>query len=582
MSDLLNSSAIDRILCESSEEDDNFEVDFGNESAVSDELVEENPLSDESEIEGDGENNTEDWIDDNAEFVLGKDGETIWCLSEVAHITKTKSVNIVKKLPGTKQQAKHVSNELEAFLAMISVEMIDEIVECTNRHIMSIANNYERERDCKETNRSEIMALFGVLYLIGTKKGAHANVRELWATDGTGIPLIRAAMGYKRFLFVINCMRFDNKASREHRKQYDKLAPIRFILDSFQSNCINCYSPSEFTTIDEMLHRFRGRCSFVQYIPNKPAKYGLKMFALCDSKTFYCSNFEVYCGKQPDGPYQVSNSALDIVKRLVKPIEMSNRNVTTDNWYTSMPLADYLLSTKLTLIGTMKKNKAAIPPAFLPNKTKVVGSAMYGFQDDKTLVSYVTKKNKGVVLLSTMHHHKVTDEDTGKPEIIIDYNQTKGGVDTCDKMCASYSVSRVTRRWPMALFFVFLNIASINARVILLFNNNDKTPCRRKVFQKTLALNLMKEHLEMRASIRSLPQDVSTFLKRYRNNDKEEEVVQPAKKKGTCWTCGRKKNSPTTMKCNMCSRFVCKEHSEKQVICSSCKQGDGNTEDTDD
>lgn len=43
---------------------------------------------------------------------------------------------------------------------------------------------------------------------------------------------------------------------------------------------------------------------------------------------------------------------------------------------------------------------------------------MYGFQDDNTLVSYATKKNKGDILLSTMHNIKETDEDTGKPEII--------------------------------------------------------------------------------------------------------------------------------------------------------------------
>lgn len=199
-------------------------------------------------------------------------------------------------------------------------------------------------------------------------------------------------MGYKRFLFLTNTMRFDDKATRDDQKQFGKLAPIRSILNSFLNNCIISYSASQFVTIDEMLYRFRGRCSFVQYIPNKPAKYGMKRFALCDAKTCYCSNFEVYCGKQPDRPYKVSNSGLDVVKRLVKPIEKSNRNVTTDNWYTSMPLADHLLEKKLTLNGTLKKNKAAIPPTILPNKTKEVGTSMYGFQDSKTLVSYVIKK----------------------------------------------------------------------------------------------------------------------------------------------------------------------------------------------
>lgn len=136
MSDVLNPSEIDRILYDSSEEDEDLNVSrFGNESDFSDELVENDPLSDESEIEGDAENGDYDGIEDDAEFVLGKDGETIWCLSEVANVTKTKSVYIVKTLPGTKQRGKNVSNEVEAFLAMINIEMIDEIVVCTNGYI---------------------------------------------------------------------------------------------------------------------------------------------------------------------------------------------------------------------------------------------------------------------------------------------------------------------------------------------------------------------------------------------------------------------------------------------------------------
>jgi hypothetical protein len=42
-------------------------------------------------------------------------------------------------------------------------------------------------------------------------------------------------------------------------------------------------------TIDEMLVGFPGKCSFRQYIPSKPNKYGLKILALCDAKMFYTS-----------------------------------------------------------------------------------------------------------------------------------------------------------------------------------------------------------------------------------------------------------------------------------------------------
>lgn len=98
-------------------------------------------------------------------------------------------------------------------------------------------------------------------------------------------------------------------------------------------------------------------CPFRVYLPNKPAKYCVKIFALVDAKMMYTWNIEVYCAKQPVGPYNISNSPSDVVMRLMNPILGSGRNLTTDNWYTSIPLAENLLKNKIKLVCTMRKNK---------------------------------------------------------------------------------------------------------------------------------------------------------------------------------------------------------------------------------
>jgi len=413
----------------------------------------------------------------------------------------------VKKLPGPTSHARDASTELEAYLKIMDIDIIDEIVKCTNKYMQVIRHKFARECRCTETSRSEIMALLGLLCLIGTRKGHHANVRELWTADGTGVQILRACMSYDRFLFLLRCIRFDDLQTRPGRRQTDKLAPIRTILDIFVKNCQQYYNTSEFTTIDEMLHSVRGRCSFIQYMPNKPAKFEVKIFTLCDAKTFCCSNLEIYCGKQPPGPHDVRNTPTDIVKRLVSPVE-NNKNMTTDNWYTNIPLLHCLLEKKTTLLGTMKKNKCEIPPEFLPTKVRQPGESMFGFQKDKVLVSFLPKRNKAVILVSSMHDSGVMDEATKKPEIIL----TKCGVDKCDKMCASYFVSRVTRRWPLPVFFILMNIAGINSLVIYTINTPSDEPQRRILFMKNLSLILMKEHLVPRSQIPSLPRDVSSFL----------------------------------------------------------------------
>lgn len=88
---------------------------------------------------------------------------------------------------------------------------------------------------------------------------------------------------------------------------------------------------------------------------------------------------------------------------------------------------------------------------------------MFGFQEDCTLVSYLPKPGKNVLLISTFHHSDEIDEETGlqqKPHLITD-NRNKGGVDVVDRLCANYNCARNTNRWPMVIFYTMLNIAGM-------------------------------------------------------------------------------------------------------------------------
>jgi hypothetical protein len=110
-----------------------------------------------------------------------------------------------------------------------------------------------------------------------------------------------------------------------------------------------------------------------------------------------------------------------------------------------------LKSRKLTLVGTMKKNKACIPPSFLAKADE--GKVEYAFDhaNNFTLLSIAPKKNKRVVFLATMHSEKNTDEDTGKEEINLFYNQEEGGVDSY-QMCSLCTTARKTNRWQIGCF----------------------------------------------------------------------------------------------------------------------------------
>ena len=297
---------------------------------------------------------------------------------------------------------------------------------------------------------------------------------------------------------------------------------LGIFFSSFVNNCQKAYTVGEYCTIDEKLKAFRGKCHFRQYIPSKPNKYGITIFALVDSRIFYTANLEVYCGKQPHGPLEVSNKPSDVVKRLSSVISGTGRNITLDNWFTSLELANDLYQKNITLVGTLRKNKAEIPPGFTVTKNREIGSSLFGFHKNSTLVSYAPKKNKIVLVLSTMHHDSNIDSSTGekkKPEMITFYNATKSGVDTVDQLCSTYDVARKTNRWPMVIFYSMLNVAGINAQII--YNSNNKVG--RSNFLKQLGLTLADCYLRVRSQCTSLPRslkrDIQCLL-----SEKEENV----------------------------------------------------------
>ncbi|KAJ8964793.1 hypothetical protein NQ314_004600 [Rhamnusium bicolor] len=64
---------------------------------------------------------------------------------------------------------------------------------------MGYLPNFARERDALCTNKLEIEAILGLLYLAGVAKSSHVNICDLWATDGMGLDRFPAVMSMSRF-----------------------------------------------------------------------------------------------------------------------------------------------------------------------------------------------------------------------------------------------------------------------------------------------------------------------------------------------------------------------------------------------
>ncbi|KAJ8723234.1 hypothetical protein PYW08_003146 [Mythimna loreyi] len=216
---------------------------------------------------------------------LSKNGAVKWNIEEPPRSVRTRSHNIITERPGPINEAKDAQTSLECWVLMYPDNVLEQVVVYTNIYITAIQNKFQRERDCLPTDLIELKALLGLLYYFGKLRGAHLNTNDFWATDSTGSDICIATMSRQRFHFLLRCLRFDDINTRQQRRQSDKLAAIRDFFTGFVTRIKKHYCLGDTVTIDEKLEPFRGRCPFRQYMPNKPARYGIKIFVLADSRT---------------------------------------------------------------------------------------------------------------------------------------------------------------------------------------------------------------------------------------------------------------------------------------------------------
>lgn len=559
--------------------DDNVEVEWDDNDGSSDDGLESDEECD-NEMISDKTNDNDIWY--------GKD-KTKWTANPTAISDKVSAASPIKI--GPKEFTKNLSI-LETFNCIFDDVMRNVVITETNRKA-KIIFDAENERhpdkapkDWKPLTTEEFNAYLGVLITAGVHHSNKEHVTELFKDYSH--PLYRACTGKNRFKEISRFLRFDDFNTREERLKTDKAAPISNLFSMLNQNLFKNYDASYSVTIDEQLYAFRGRTRFTQYMPKKPAKYGIKIWWVCDSLTGYPLFGEIYTG-QPITGREVKQGER-VVKTLSTKFKDTGRNVVTDNFFTTLPLAKFLWTWNLTLVGTIKKNKTYIPKEMLADKSREPLSTRFGFHENVTICSYVPKKNKAVTLISTLHHTKtISDDEKKKPEIIKHYNHTKGGVDVMDKMAGAFSVKRKTLRWPVSFFYNMIDLAGLAAYIIYKANNpifGNKTDSRR-TFLKSLGRELAMPAILTRSKTPTVYRNFSTkvAIECMLGKQVEMPVVMsvPADKQivrdssgrlpvlGVCYKCLLVKNRRKTRKdCNECRRPICVEHTKTISLCPTC------------
>lgn len=372
--------------------------------------------------------------------------------------------------PGINKNVTDVTNPLLFFELFFDQKLVLHIVTETNR----FADQYNNQHPGKEKSRTklwrpttleEIYVFLGILILQGILVKPH--VALYWSKNKLiETPIFGKFMSRNRFQLIMKFLHFsDNSTFDKNSHPNPKLRKIWPVFSDMMKKFSSVYTPERDLSIDESLMLFKGRLSWVQYIPMKRARFGVKLFVLAEAETGYIHNTIVYTGQSTifDKKYENYGVATKAVMTLIEPFLGKGYCVIADNFYLSPELADLLIQNSTDVYGTLRPNRRDLPENF--NKLTLKKGEIAAFQRGKiTVLRWRDKKD--VSLLSSIHtaNCSETEKNVMKPAIVIDYNLKMGGVDRADQALVCYSTTRKRqKRYYLTIFRHLLDMAIWNA-----------------------------------------------------------------------------------------------------------------------
>lgn len=204
-----------------------------------------------------------------------------------------------------------------------------------------------------DTNADEIKVFFGMLLWMGLDK--KPTISDYWSRDILYISPASKYMSRNRFELLMNMIHFSDNEKCPPNNRLFKIQPL---LDLLNKKFSLMYDAGQNITIDESMVPFRGR-----------HRYGVKVFKVClvSGYTWFA---KIYSGKQEKTPNQNSSITTQITMELMTQLLDEGRTLFTDNFYTSVELAEKLLKRKTHLIGTLRLNRRNNPHSVSKAKIK--------------------------------------------------------------------------------------------------------------------------------------------------------------------------------------------------------------------
>ena len=237
------------------------------------------------------------------------------------------------------------------------------------------------------------------------------QVSDYWSTvEIFQTPWFPAIMSRDRFFFLLRCLHLVNSTEQKKKGEigYDPLFKVRPLIDHLSAVFPVYYHAGRELSVDEMMIGTRCRVSFLQYIPKKPTKFGIKVWVNSEANTGYVLTFQIYTGAMAKDASNSSKSlGHRVVMDLLQPYLGKGHRLFVDNFYTSIPLFLDLLEHGTYATGTIVSTRKYFPEGLKAERNRLqIGS--YKFAVSEKMIACIWRDRRDVTMLSTMHSTSVT------------------------------------------------------------------------------------------------------------------------------------------------------------------------------
>lgn len=408
-----------------------------------------------------------------------------------------------EQTPGSTQDMTG-KNPVDFLQLFVTESVLENIVDETNKY----ADQYMESTDLPPRSRarswrpcSVIEMMKFVAIIIAMSVDSKRRIEDYWSTAWPFVTkAFSSIMPRDRFQLLLRFFHLNDSNGYTRRGQpgYDALYKIRPLMESLISSFKAAYQLRREIAIDESMIGFKGRVWFIQYLPKKPTKWGMKAYVLADSVSGYTYDWKLYAGNhyffhllhilifyllipypigRDDSLSSTSMSVTEsIVVKLAEGLEHLGHHLYCDNFYTSPNLFLILQRLGIGACGTVRVNRKGIPATIKSKDKMKKGEITTDLIESGLVIKWMDKRP--VTVLTNIHDDTMTTkrrrtrasetgtEEIDKPTAIAEYNTYMGGVDKADQLLSYYTFQHRTVKWWKRAAFHLLNMACVNAYII--------------------------------------------------------------------------------------------------------------------